>query len=140
MRGKHAVSQGEMEQLPMAIADPIGIMKSNTVGSVEILTVLKEGDKNILVAIAVGVNARGRKGVVNRITSLYGKDKIDELLSHKALYWNKGKARYALSDYRLQLPATALVMRASGKSVPDKVDLVKYKKQVGKESPLWSIR
>ncbi len=131
MWGRHAVSQGEMEQLPMAIADPIGIMKSNTVGSVEILTVLKEGDKNILVAIAVGVNARGRKGVVNRITSLYGKDKIDELLKHKALYWNKGKARYALSGYRLQLPAAALVMRASGKNVPDKVDLVKYKKENG---------
>lgn len=79
---------------------------------------------------------RGRKGVVNRITSLYGKDKIDELLKHKSLYWNKGKARYALSGYRLQLPAAALVMRASGKNVPDKVDLVKYKKENGKRISL----
>lgn len=66
---------------------------------------------------------------VNRIASLYGKDKIEAILTHPRLYWNKAKARIWTGGGRLQLPTAPYPKRAPKHKVLKPEDLVKYKQQ-----------
>ena len=66
---------------------------------------------------------------VNRIVSMYGKEKIVSLLSHPMLYWDKAKARIWTGGGGLQSSTAPYPKRASGRKVLKPVDLVKYKKE-----------
>ncbi|MBR4108673.1 MAG: hypothetical protein IKK45_08310 [Akkermansia sp.] len=91
---RHAITLGTMGQLPASLADPVCIMVSDTQGCVEVVTELKEGADNILVAVQLDAVAYGtRTQRVNRIVSLYGKNGLTELLNRRRLYWNAAKAR-----------------------------------------------
>ena len=130
MKGKHAVSAAALEQLPAALSDPICIAVSDTPGCMEVVTELKEGLHNVLVAVQLDSSSSEKKEVkVNRIASIYGKEKIASLLSHPMLYWDKAKARVWMQAYRLQLPAQVLPKRAFGKKILKPADLVKYKEE-----------
>lgn len=132
MKGKHAVSVIALEQLPAALADPICIAVSDTPGCLEVVTELKEGQHNVLVAVQLSSRSSEKKEVkVNRIASMYGKERIASLLSHPMLYWDKAKARIWMQAYRLQLPAQVLPKRASGRKILKPADLVKYKLTTG---------
>ena len=132
MKGKHAVSVAALEQLPAALSDPICIAVSDTPGCLEVVTELKEGTHNVLVAVQLSSRSSEKKEVkVNRIASMYGKEKITSLLSHPMLYWDKAKARVWMQAYRLQLPAQVLPKRASGRKILKPADLVKYKLATG---------
>lgn len=132
MKGKHAVSVVALEQLPAALADPICIAVSDTPGCLEVVTELKEGQHNVLVAVQLSSRSSEKKEVkVNRIASMYGKERIASLLSHPMLYWDKAKARIWMQAYRLQLPAQVLPKRASGRKILKPADLVKYKFDTG---------
>ena len=132
MKGKHAVSVAALEQLPAALSDPICIAVSDTPGCLEVVTELKEGANNVLVAVQLSSRSSEKKEVkVNRIASMYGKEKITSLLSHPMLYWDKAKARVWMQAYRLQLPAQVLPKRASGRKILKPADLVKYKLATG---------
>ncbi len=132
MKGKHAVSVVALEQLPAALADPICIAVSDTPGCLEVVTELKEGQHNVLVAVQLSSRSSEKKEVkVNRIASMYGKERIASLLSHPMLYWDKAKARIWMQAYRLQLPAQVLPKRASGRKILKPADLVKYKLTTG---------
>ena len=92
------------------------------------MTELKAGEKNILVAVQLDALKTGtRNHKVNRIVSLYGKNKIKKLLGHNRLYWNKAKARIRTGDRGLQLPTAPYPERASARKVLKPEDLVKYK-------------
>ena len=132
MRGKHAVSVAALEQLPAALAEPICIAVSDTPGCLEVVTELKEGADNVLVAVQLNSEHSSLYKVkVNRIASVYGKQKIEALLTHPMLYWDKAKARPWVNNYRLQLPAPILPRRASGRKILKPADLVKYKEEKG---------
>ena len=97
-------------------------------GGVEVVTELKAGDKNILVAVQLDALKTGtRNHKVNRIVSLYGKNKIKKLLGHNRLYWNKAKARIWTGGGGLQSSTAPYPKRASARKVLKPEDLVKYK-------------
>ena len=132
MRGKHAVSVEALRQLPAALAAPVCIAVSDTPGCLEVVTELKEGQHNVLVAVQLNSeHASLYKVKVNRIASMYGKERIASLLNHPMLYWDKAKARPWVNNYRLQLPAPIQPRRASGRRIQTPADLVKYKMQSG---------
>lgn len=126
MRGKHVVSVVALRQLPAALAAPVCIAVSDTPGCLEVITELKEGQHNVLVAVQLDSRSAEKKEVkVNRIASMYGKERIASLLNHPMLYWDKAKARVWMQAYRLQLPAQVLPKRASGRRIQTPADLVK---------------
>ncbi len=89
-------------------------------------------DENVLVAVRLNTfKPNDRIHRVNRITSLYGKDKIEQLLTHKMLCWNNEKARRWTGDRGLQLPTVPYPERAYEDNVYTPADLVKYKMQSG---------
>lgn len=127
-KGKHAVNAAALEKLPSALSSPICIAISDTPGCLEVVTELKEGENNVLVAVQLNSEHSSLYKVkVNRIASMYGKEKIGALLTHPMLYWDKAKARPWLNNYRLQLPAPIQPKRASGRTILKPADLVKYK-------------
>lgn len=127
---EHDIELSEMMQLPAALADPVCIVVSDTPGCVEVVTELKEGNKNVLVAVQLnGLKEGSRTQRVNRIASLYGKDKIEAILTHPRLYWNKAKARIWTGGGRLQLPTAPYPKRAPKHKVLKPEDLVKYKSE-----------
>ena len=131
-QGKHKILLADMQKLTYALADPICIAESNTPRSIEVITELKEDGKNVLVAVRLNTVRTGvRQQRVNRITSLYGKDKIEQLLTHKMLYWNNEKARRWTGGEGLQLPVAPYPERAYEDNVYTPADLVKYKMQSG---------
>ena len=96
------------------------------------MTELKAGEKNILVAVQLDALKTGiRNHKVNRIVSLYGKNKIKKLLGHNRLYWNKAKARIWTGNRGLQLPTAPYPERASARKILKPEDLVKYKMERG---------
>lgn len=127
---EHDIELSEMMQLPAALADPVCIVVSDTPGCVEVVTELKEDNKNVLVAVQLnGFKEGSRTQRVNRIASLYGKDKIEAILTHPRLYWNKAKARVWTGGGRLQLPTAPYPKRAPKHKVLKPEDLVKYKSE-----------
>ncbi|MBT9450001.1 hypothetical protein ICN84_07925 [Akkermansia glycaniphila] len=130
--GKHSVSRSAIEQLPSAVSDPICIAVSDTAGSIEIVTDLKEGQHHILVAVQLNTTSTGSRSLkVNRIASIYGKEKINALLNHPMLYWNKTKARVWTGRNRLQLPVAPYPRADSGKKILKPDDVVKWKMKHG---------
>lgn len=127
---KHSVTVDTMAQLPAALGEPVCIMVSDTPGCVEVVTTLKEGSKNVLVAVQLNALREGSRVLkVNRIVSLYGKDSIDNLLHHPCLYWDKAKARIWTGGGGLQSPTAPYPKRASGRSIQTPANLVKYKEE-----------
>lgn len=131
-QGKHKILLSDLQKLTYALANPICIAVSEKSRSIEIVTELKEGDRNILVAVRLDTIRTGQRHQrVNRINSLYGKNKIEKILSHQMLYWDNEKARRWTGDRGLQLPTVPYPERAYGESVYTPYDLVKYKMQTG---------
>ncbi|MEG1741169.1 MAG: hypothetical protein RR250_07605, partial [Akkermansia sp.] len=133
MKGKHSVSLEAMEQLPKAISEPIAVFDSTTSSnSLVILTELKEGDDNIVVAVHLDSKSseEAHTVTVNRIMSLYGKDNARALLNQPMRYLDIKKARPWLVSYGLQLPEQVAKTGSKRKLLkPD--DLVKWKEKNG---------
>lgn len=86
--------------------------------------------KNVKFKLDVGVGSNP-KIVVNRISSLYGKERIETLLKHPALYVNTAKASRWVVDRGLQLPTVTNPSAGSNGRVQTPADLVKYKMESG---------
>lgn len=122
----------ELRQLPAALAAPVCIAVSDTRGCLEVITEMKEGEHNVLVAVQLdSEHSSLYKVKVNRIASMYGKERIGALLNHPMLYWDKAKARPWVNNYRLQLPAPIQPRRASERRIQTPADLAKYKIERG---------
>ena len=119
-----------MEQLPAALSDPICVAVSDTPGCLEVVTELQEGLHNVLVAVQLDSGSVIDKNIkVNRMASMYGKERIGKLLTHPMVYWNKAKARPWLHNYRLQLPATINPKPGYRRTILKPADLVKYQEE-----------
>lgn len=132
MEGKHAVSLEAMKQLPKAISEPIAVFDSTTSSnSLVILTELKEGENNIVVAVHLDSPETGGHVVVNRVMSLYGKDNKKALLSQPMRYLDIKKARPWLATDRLQLPVGSGAKNGANGKLLNPDDLVKWKEKNG---------
>lgn len=93
---------------------------------------MEENGVNVLVAVRLNVASGGNpKLVVNRITSLYGKEQIDTLVQHPMLYVNTAKAHRWMVVRGLQLPTKTKLSAGSTGRILTPVDLVKYKMERG---------
>lgn len=93
---KHALGLDEVKQLPLAIADPVMVFRSDSQpDSLVVLTELKDGQGKPVVT-AVHLNSQVGRYVVNRVASAYGKDDIYGverwLKKGLLLYANKSKS------------------------------------------------
>lgn len=126
MVGKHSVSRDAMEQLPKAISEPLAVFDSTTApNSLVVLTELKEGNNNIIVAVQLD-DISGRVSV-NRIRSLYGKDNARALLNSPLRYLDIKKARSWLTANRLQLPKAVPSRNGRKHKILKPEDVVKWK-------------
>ncbi len=126
--GKHKMTVDELRKLPIALTSPVCIAESNRKGSIEVITDMQENGVNVLVAVQLEVVQGSSQYIkVNRIASLYGKEKIEQLVKHPMLYVNTAKAHKWLVDGGLQLPTVPNLIAGSKKRVLTPTDLVKYK-------------
>ncbi len=126
-QGKHSIPLKELEHLPEAISDPIIVFESRTLpGNMVVLTEMKEGAHNVVVAVHLN-KKKGGHVVINNIASLYGKEKPGALFKQKMLYINDKKAGKWLAKVRLQLPA--LPGPPARSTIKTPADLVNYKKR-----------
>ena len=135
--GKHEMTISELRKLPIALANPVCIAESNRKGSLEVITDMEENGVNVLVAVRLNVaSGSNPKLVVNRITSLYGKEKIDKLVQHPMLYVNTAKAHRWMVVRGLQLPTKTKLSAGSTGRILTPEDLVKYKFATGQSFSL----
>lgn len=106
---KHQVPGKVIEQLPELLADPVMVFSSATQeGSlVSLIEALDEFGRPVIVALQL--NSRSGRVIVNRIASLYGKEGIDgfvrrEISNGRLLYRHAEKSREWLQSRGLQLP------------------------------------
>ena len=135
--GKHQLTVAELRKLPLALANPVCIAVSNHKGSIEVITDMEENGINVLVAVRLDASLRSTpKLVVNRITSLYGKKKIEQLVKHPMLYVNTAKAHRWMVDRGLLLPTVTKLSAGSTGRILTPEDLVKYKFATGQSFSL----
>lgn len=135
--GKHQLTVAELRKLPLALANPVCIAVSNHKGSIEVITDMEENGINVLVAVRLDASLRStQKLVVNRITNLYGKKKIEQLVKHPMLYVNTDKAHRWMVDRGLQLPTVTKLSAGSTGKILTPEDLVKYKFATGQSVSL----
>lgn len=135
--GKHEMTISELRKLPIALANPVCIAESNRKGSLEVITDMEENGVNVLVAVRLNVaSGSNPKLVVNRITSLYGKEKIDKLVQHPMLYVNTAKAHRWMVVRGLQLPTKTKLSAGSTGRILTPEDLVKHKFATGQSFSL----
>ncbi len=129
--GKHHLSVDELRKLPLALANPVCIAVSNRKGCVEVITDMEENGVNVLVAVQLDVASGSKYINVNRIASLYGKEKIEQLVKHPMLYVNTPKAHNWMVARGLQLPTRPNLIAGSNDKILTPEDLVKYKIEKG---------
>ncbi len=129
--GKHHLSVDELRKLPLALANPVCIAVSNRKGCVEVITDMEENGVNVLVAVQLDVASGSKYINVNRIASLYGKEKIEQLVKHPMLYVNTPKAHNWMVARGLQLPTRPNLIAGSNGKILAPEDLVKYKIATG---------
>ena len=124
--GKHHLSVDELRKLPLALANPVCIAVSNRKGCVEVITDMEENGVHVLVAVQLDVASGSKYINVNRIASLYGKEKIEQLVKHPMLYVNTPKAHNRMVARGLQLPTRPNLIAGSDGKILTPEDLVKY--------------
>ena len=134
--GKHHLSVDELRKLPLALANPVCIAVSNRKGCVEVITDMEENGVNVLVAVQLDVASGSKYINVNRIASLYGKEKIEQLVKHPMLYVNTPKAHNWMVARGLQLPTRPNLIAGSNGKILTPEDLVKYKIATGQSFSL----
>lgn len=123
--GKHGLSYDDLKAVVGEIYDPIAVFESASVGdSMVVLTELKEGGKNVIVAVHLDVS--GHHGQINVVASLYGKNNQNALFDLPPRYINNKKAVSWGKTQRLQLPRV-FTKKGSDKNVKNPEDVVKWK-------------
>ena len=104
----HGLSQEIMEQLPPELRNPIMVFKGSADNSLVAITSLKDKEQHEIM-VAISLNEISRHHEVNRISSVYGKDKMNKYLRNQLeqgnlIACNKTKANAMLQSAGLQLP------------------------------------
>lgn len=126
----HLLTEEMLQALPDELRNPILILKGSHEGSVVAVTELKDNE-NKEVIVSVEFNSGQDFGVVNRITSAYGKDNFQKYLNREIyeksnlIAVNKNKANEMLRPFGLQLP-TGNTFISFDNSIAYTLDNVKY--------------
>lgn len=105
----HSLSEEIMKQLPGELRVPTLILKGSHKNSLVAVTELRDEENNIIIA-AVELNSRRARQEVNRVTSAYGKNNVQQYIDrqvnkeHNLIACNKEKADKMFQSLGLQLP------------------------------------
>ncbi len=104
----HGLSAEIMKQLPLELRNPALIFKGSHDNSLVAITELKDKE-NREIMIAVNINEKGKRQEVNRISSAYGRNNMQNYLKAQMeqgnlIAVNKEKADKMLQSAGLQLP------------------------------------
>jgi len=129
--GEHVVPQDVLERLGDHLARPVAVFKSDTHDNA--LAVLIDAFDEVGDAIIVAVHLADKEVSVNRITSLYGKERrmwfSDQLDAGHLLYVDKEKSQRWEVKVRNQYPnvsrLSGFAATGSGRKIFTEIDLVK---------------
>ena len=104
----HGLTRDILQRIPEELRNPIMIFQGSKNSSLVVITRLKD-NKNRGVMVAVSLSETGRRNEVNRISSVYGKDNINNYIRNQMEYGNliavnKKEAKIMLQSAGLQLP------------------------------------
>ena len=104
----HGIALDEVAKLPSQIANPILLLRGSVPDSFVILTEL-EDKKGREVIVALHLNKHHKRLKVNRVASIYGKDKVgvyveNQINNGNLLYADKKRSEIWFTNRGLQLP------------------------------------
>lgn len=104
----HGLTRDILQRIPEELRNPVMIFKGNKDSSLVVITRLKD-NKSRGVMVAISLNEMGKRNEVNRISSVYGKDNINNYIRNQMEYGNliavnKKEAKIMLQSAGLQLP------------------------------------
>lgn len=126
----HNIPAEIIKKLPEHLRNPILILEGQHPNTVVAVTELKNmDDKSIIVPIALDL--KGVNGIVNKVTTIYGKDNINKYLTNhqnQILAYNREKTDKLHKDIGLQLPKlntvicfdNSIAYSTSNVKIPDK--------------------
>jgi hypothetical protein len=127
--GKHHVSAEVVKRLPELLDDPLMVFDSASDGGLVILTDQQTGSSPVVVAVHLSV--KEQRYQVNRVASIYGKDRagwVEEQIEAGRLRYVKN--RKVLAEHMtggLQLPKVSGALQGlSNKRILSQEDLVKF--------------
>lgn len=104
----HGLNQAIMEQLPKELRNPVMIFKGSAENSLVAITELADNEQRRIM-IAVSLSEKDKRHEVNRISSVYGRNNMNNYLQAQMtkgnlIAVNKEKANEMLQSAGLQLP------------------------------------
>ena len=102
----HNIPVETIKKLPDQIRNPILILQGHYPNTVVAVTELKNNDNNRII-VPIALDLKSVDNIVNKVSSIYGKDNINKYLSHhqdQILAYNKEKTDRLHKDIGLQLP------------------------------------
>lgn len=136
----HSLERGILEQLPAQLRNPVMIFKNTDRNSLVAITDLKDSAGHG-VMIAVALEQKSKRHIVNRISSIYGKDRIfnyinNQISLNNLVAANKTKADIMLQSRGLQLPKEETYISYND-SIIYSLDNVKYPKHLVLENAAY---
>lgn len=104
----HGLTADIIKQLPSAIRNPIMICSGSKIGTLVAVTELKDkNNKNVIASITINVLHEGTE--ISKVTSVYGKNNINNTIEHGIIAVNKEKASKLGWDIEANSSQSALI-------------------------------
>ncbi len=118
----HEISIEEIKNLPDELADPVMIFKGSINGSIVALTEMQDKAGNSVI-VAIHMNRHQDRMLVNRVASIYGKNRVENYVDSNInagnlLYASKEKAPVWFTSRGLQLPKLVQTITDADNSIP----------------------
>lgn len=104
----HEIPINTLKQLPQSLRNPILVLVGQHPNTIVVVTELKNKENNNII-VPIALDLRSTNGIVNKVTTVYGKDNIHNYLSRHAnqiLAYNKEKTDELFTTIGFQLPKT----------------------------------
>jgi len=122
---RHNVSLEELRKLPESLHWPIMVLRGAWPNSLEILTMLKD-DNGRSVMVALQLNEQDKHHTINRIATVFGKDRVNYFLNKLAngygLYVNKKRANDWSQSAQVQSLGEVLLKADSFNTIIDETE------------------
>ena len=124
-KDRHNVSLDELRKLPESLHRPIMVLRGSWPNSLEILTILKDKNNRSVLA-ALQLNETDKYHTINRIATVFGKDKanyfLNKLAAGQGLYVNKKRALNWSLSAQVQSLRDVLLKVGSSNIIIDETD------------------
>jgi len=110
--GSHAIALDVIKDIPNAMADPVMVFKSDTVKNAFVILTEHNDKSGDAVVVALHLNKEEKHIRVNRVASIYGKEKVENFIQNQTAtgnlkYIDKNKSQAWSQSRGLQLPKLA---------------------------------